>query len=68
MEQIESLRRTPFGKLKGRIEEKCSVCYEEYRGNEILIELKCSHCYHEECLVGWMKSEKVCPMCKSDIV
>ena len=64
MSQMEKLKRLPYKKVKGTIEEKCSVCYEEYRSNDILIDLKCKHCYHEECIIGWLKSEKVCPLCK----
>ena len=64
MEQIERLKRTTHRKVKEAAGERCSVCCEDYMSLDTLMELGCGHYYHEECLIGWLKEEKVCPLCK----
>lgn len=65
---MEMLKRVIFSRVKGKIDNKCTVCCEEYQGSDVLIELKCRHFYHEECIVGWLKEENMCPLCKKYVV
>lgn len=56
----------------------CGLCYNEIEKGTIVMKLPCrgQHVFHlkeEECLEGltivnWLKSNKVCPMCKDEII
>ena len=55
-------------KAKGKIDSRCSICCEEYKNSDTLIELSCRDCYHEECIVRWLKEENMCPVCKKHVI
>ena len=42
---------------------ECSICFDEFKDNELLKQLKCSHIFHKECLSQWLLNEKNCPIC-----
>lgn len=56
----------------------CGICYNDIEKGDEVIQLPCggNHVFHvdeEKCLekhtiVEWMKSNKVCPMCKGEII
>lgn len=50
-----------------KIGEECSICQDEYADQETLLELKCHHIYHEECLLNWLKTNGVCPICRAEV-
>lgn len=46
----------------------CSICYTDFLNNEIMIELpKCSHLFHNQCILDWLQSHLLCPICRSNI-
>ena len=48
----------------------CSICLEKYFDEENLkkvVSLNCDHLFHKECIDNWIKINKNCPMCKSQI-
>ena len=44
----------------------CSICYEDYLSDKVILQLNCEHIFHMECLNEWWKriNEKKCPYCK----
>ncbi|XVF13264.1 hypothetical protein REPUB_Repub08aG0193600 [Reevesia pubescens] len=45
-------------------EEKCSVCMEEMViGSQVTV-MPCSHVYHGDCIVQWLKTSHMCPVCR----
>lgn len=46
----------------------CAICYYELKGGEKVNRFPCSHLFHTECIKEWLAKEKVCPMCKQEIV
>jgi len=44
--------------------KQCTICQEEYKEEEKLIELPCKHSFHEECLVPWLNMHNSCPTCR----
>lgn len=44
--------------------DSCSVCLEEYKEGEPLLQLTCGHVYHQECIDLWLKENCVCPCCR----
>jgi len=65
-EKIKKLKKEKYAKGKFS-EDKCIICQYEYKTDEQLIILPCNHNFHLECIIEWLKKEKTCPFCKSEI-
>lgn len=51
------------------IGKQCSICQENYKGNEYYRELcECGHCYHKKCIDEWFFRSKTysCPLCRKN--
>ncbi|XP_073832648.1 E3 ubiquitin-protein ligase Iruka [Musca autumnalis] len=46
---------------------QCSVCWEDFKMQEMVRKLPCSHVYHEECIVPWLKLHGTCPICRKSL-
>lgn len=44
----------------------CTICLENYKKGELIIELPCKHLFHKECLSKWFNHNNICPLCKSN--
>ncbi|CAD5188573.1 unnamed protein product [Musa acuminata subsp. malaccensis] len=49
----------------GAEEMKCSICQEEYVGEDEVGRLPCEHLYHATCIEQWLRQKNWCPVCKS---
>ena len=72
---IDSLHTSSFGEAcnasKGVEEGKdhvCAICQCNFEEEDQLKILKCMHFYHEECIVQWLKINKVCPVCNHEVI
>ena len=65
-EEIEKLPKEKFVKNKF-IDDKCIICQYEFKNYEKLIVLPCKHNFHPDCIEEWLKNQKVCPYCKSEV-
>ncbi|XP_054813854.1 E3 ubiquitin-protein ligase MBR2-like [Prosopis cineraria] len=54
--------------LKHHINKKCSICQEEYEGDDEVGKLNCEHNYHFECIRQWLAQKNFCPVCKQEVV
>ncbi|WOL08561.1 hypothetical protein Cni_G17314 [Canna indica] len=43
---------------------KCSICQEEYVGEDEVGELPCKHLHHATCIKQWLRLKNWCPICK----
>ncbi|XP_051119740.1 uncharacterized protein LOC127243658 [Andrographis paniculata] len=66
------LRRTKLAMLgdlslhfASEMERKCSICQEEYEGEDEMGKLRCGHLYHLECIKQWLGNKNSCPICKT---
>ena len=48
-------------------EYECIVCLEPMKKGEEVRTLPCTHKLHTECIDPWLRSNKVCPVCRSGI-
>ena len=65
-EQIDKLPKDKFSKSK-YADDKCIICQYEFKNFEKVIALFCKHCFHPDCIEEWLKNQKVCPYCKSEV-
>lgn len=45
----------------------CSICYEEFGGDDMIRILECEHCFHKNCIGLWLNRSNYCPMCRKNI-
>ena len=48
-------------------EDKCAICLIKYKGIDIIKEFPCKHIFHKNCILKWLKTSNICPLCKYDI-
>ncbi|ORX74692.1 hypothetical protein DL89DRAFT_208613, partial [Linderina pennispora] len=64
---IKELRlRAVTGEEAGR-KEDCSICQDEYKQGEEVVELPCKHLFHDECIKHWLNVNGTCPICRAGI-
>ncbi|CAI2373465.1 unnamed protein product [Moneuplotes crassus] len=68
---IRSMKKT-FSMKKSKKKEGlgCSICYENFKDKETIIQLKCNsmHIFHEPCFHSWARRNDTCPLCRQSIV
>jgi hypothetical protein len=53
-----------------KMNDKCSICIEDYRTNDKIVRLSCGHEFHKDCIHPWFRQQvegdiyTYCPMCK----
>jgi hypothetical protein len=46
---------------------QCSICLEDFSGDDEISTLKCLHIFHKKCIVNWGKYRQDCPMCRAKV-
>lgn len=66
----ETINKIPIRKYKERQykDNKCVICMSTFEINEDIRLLGCQHIFHKDCIDGWLIKEKVCPVCKQEII
>lgn len=64
---IRKIPTVKYNKKKYTENDKCVICQEEFKENEIVSKLGCNHIYHSNCIRQWLKSNKKCPFCMQEI-
>lgn len=54
-----------FSPSPKEMEQKCSICQEDYQANEETGRLECGHFYHIQCIKQWLVRKNICPICKT---
>jgi len=47
--------------------ERCTVCLEVYEDGERVLQLPCFHIFHGHCATHWLKTSKICPLCRGEV-
>jgi len=69
----EQLARLPTTSVKGlRNEGKeemktCTICLDEFFDDESVRLFSCCHVFHTDCVDLWLKQNKSCPICKTEV-
>ena len=65
-EKFDKLPTEKFSRYKFK-DDKCIICQYEFQVNEMLKVLPCKHCFHPDCIEEWLKNQKACPYCKTEV-
>lgn len=71
-ENIEELPTFKYSEVPDEIKEPnadgtCSICLEEFNGDDEVRVLLCKHYFHKTCIDRWLGEENVrCPLCRHD--
>ncbi|EQC40738.1 hypothetical protein SDRG_01810 [Saprolegnia diclina VS20] len=49
-------------------EHTCSICFDPYEPNDVVVRLPCAHVYHRHCLQGWLLNHDKCPLCIRPVI
>ncbi|KAI1700628.1 ring finger domain-containing protein [Ditylenchus destructor] len=49
------------------VNEKCSICLEEFQEKEQVTQLQCGHFFHRDCGKHWLVEKSECPLCRKDL-
>ena len=49
---------------------ECAICLENYNIGDKVNTLKCNdiHTFHHTCMLEWVKTNDICPMCRENIL
>ncbi|XP_022764197.1 E3 ubiquitin-protein ligase RING1-like [Durio zibethinus] len=78
---IQALKRVKFGnnedsllplKKRRRLEDmsskkQCSICLDEFIDGEEVALMPCGHVYHDGCIVRWLETNHMCPLCRYEM-
>ena len=67
---ISSLPVSKVGDPQSELPEdkrQCSICLEDFESGDDRTSLPCLHGFHTECVNRWLKSNGICPVCKTSV-
>lgn len=64
--KLRSLDVRPVTRHKAG-DDKCNICQFEYRDGEKVMHLPCKHQFHPDCIKGWFKENRTCPVCRYEV-
>ncbi|OMO87717.1 Zinc finger, RING-type [Corchorus capsularis] len=44
--------------------KQCTICLDEFSDGEELVWMPCGHVYHNHCIVTWLETSHLCPLCR----
>jgi hypothetical protein len=47
--------------------KQCPICLDNYKIKDKISYLPCFHLYHYKCIKKWLKTSKICPLCKKEV-
>jgi hypothetical protein len=65
---LKSLPIKKYGEVKTEDEAHCVVCREEFKDEQLIMQLPCKHFFCEDgCTVQWLKQQDNCPVCRARV-
>ena len=65
--ELDEFQYKHIKKYDSHLDVKCPICLSKFKRVDIIKELPCKHIYHKGCVLTWLKSSNLCPLCKYDI-
>ena len=48
--------------------ERCAICHDDIKKNDIIRILNCNHFFHYKCVDKWLENKHQCPLCRTSIL
>ncbi|XP_028776318.1 E3 ubiquitin-protein ligase TTC3-like [Neltuma alba] len=62
---IEELETVKVEEEEEKLISNCAICLEDFKvGFLEVTRLPCSHLFHKACIVEWLQSDGICPLCR----
>jgi len=45
----------------------CTICKDDFKLNDMVIQLPCKHYFHPDCVTTWLKLHNQCPVCRFEL-
>ncbi|KAM7266043.1 hypothetical protein ACFE04_003726 [Oxalis oulophora] len=45
----------------------CSICLDDFQDGLEVTHMPCNHMFHEDCIIEWLKENRLCPLCRSPL-
>jgi len=46
-----------------QLDDRCTICMDDYEVDQTLMTLRCFHIFHEGCIRTWLEENDKCPIC-----
>jgi E3 ubiquitin-protein ligase RNF38/44 len=66
IDQLPSYRFNAESKRSSMDQTSCVVCMCDFENRQLLRVLPCSHEFHGKCVDKWLKTNRTCPICRTD--
>eukprot|EP00299_Pterocystis_sp_00344_P002579 c12912_g1_i1.p1 GENE.c12912_g1_i1~~c12912_g1_i1.p1 ORF type:complete len:283 (-),score=17.91 c12912_g1_i1:22-819(-) len=67
-QELEHLQSKPYHPgLCPSEDANCSICLSSYENGENITSLSCQHHFHTDCIKVWLKTNAVCPICRTPV-
>jgi hypothetical protein len=64
----DDLKTLKTYKLEDNLDINCTICIENMKKNETILELKCSHTFHCDCIKQYLENYNYkCPICREEV-
>jgi hypothetical protein len=65
---LKSLPVKKYAEVKTEDGVHCVVCREEFKDQQLIIQLPCKHFFCEDgCTIQWLKQHDTCPVCRARV-
>lgn len=61
---IEALKTVKIDAGRELLIGECRICLDELMSGMEVTRLPCSHVYHRDCIVKWLETSHLCPLCR----
>ena len=66
--ELDEFQYKHISKYSSRKEDSCAICLQKFKGTDIIKEFCCKHIFHKKCLLKWLQSSNICPLCKHNLM
>ncbi|KAK8298396.1 hypothetical protein V6Z11_D05G251200 [Gossypium hirsutum] len=50
--------------LRSSTNKECAICLNEFSEGDEVASMPCTHVFHDGCIVKWLKTSHLCPLCR----
>jgi hypothetical protein len=63
---IFKLKKKAYKEGQG-FDKECTICFEEFKSKEEVLQTPCKHIFHQKCIKPWFEKVSKCPNCRAKV-